>query len=568
MIEMPRMRKLHLLIASNGPKDIAYAEALAVRVSRDASIEVRAIVDEVPHRLSQEIAVLQNRSLIPKTTEKSEHDALEFYRRQAFELVEWADLLVLAPIDADNLAKMLAGVADTFFLEVLRGWNTSKRIILVPGMSTHMWEHPITKRHLSKINRKWNWVRIWEDPILWKYSESYPKRIIKWDGFKTLINIIKNNADVLLMGQDIDPEHPTDFFETVRDAHSLPVELWLTILEYSGDWEMAQALGFREANIKRPAEWTLAPANTLDPICVYLHELEWALLSGSLKEIYNKLSEAPPNLADISPRAVKLIMKFDLTSVLTYLEINKHTLFWNTFSGKTLPTKASVSWARPSILEWWKKSPSFLEKHYDHEAMNGASMLGHIQVLEWWRRSGLPLNYTDAALEQATIKGQLSVLEWWRDSAMQDDRIILKPGKSLGLAAQYGNWQAIQWWDASGIPVALGDRVCKIASAYGQVEVLDMWRKLKGENMPYDYRVLNEPTKKGLINVLEWWKKFARGQLPGLDGRTHKVQYKTCDIEEALEDSIGDQKEVRRWWAENGLNLGLRTNEWMKTRSL
>jgi len=54
-----------------------------------------------------------------------------------------------------------------------------------------------------------------------------------------------------------------------------------------------------------------------------------------------------------------------------------------------------------------------------------------------------------------------------------------------------------------------------------------------------------------------------------MNGRKGKrVEYKTMDIEEALEDSLGDQTKVRRWWAENGLNLGLDTTEWMKVRHI
>ena len=60
------------------------------------------------------------------------------------------------------------------------------------------------------------------------------------------------------------------------------------------------------------------------------------------------------------------------------------------------------------------------------------------------------------------------------------------------------------------------------------------------------------------------------GESEGDDGagRKHRVEYKTCDIEEALEDAIGDPQPVRRWWARNGLNLGLRTSEWMKSRCI
>jgi len=56
----------------------------------------------------------------------------------------------------------------------------------------------------------------------------------------------------------------------------------------------------------------------------------------------------------------------------------------------------------------------------------------------------------------------------------------------------------------------------------------------------------------GYANVLEWWKRT------GL-----RVEYKICDVEEALEDGVDDVRgeEVRRWWALNGLNLGVGTSE-------
>ncbi len=70
------------------------------------------------------------------------------------------------------------------------------------------------------------------------------------------------------------------------------------------------------------------------------------------------------------------------------------------------------------------------------------------------------------------------------------------------------------------------------------------------------------------MRVLDWWKAYAQGALPGMNGRRAKrVEYKTMDIEEALEDSLGDQTAVRKWWAENGL-FGLPTSEWMKSRYL
>ncbi len=55
---------------------------------------------------------------------------IEFYKQQAYELCDWADMLVLAPIDADTFAKMLHGFTDCLLLEVLRGWGYYQKDIV------------------------------------------------------------------------------------------------------------------------------------------------------------------------------------------------------------------------------------------------------------------------------------------------------------------------------------------------------------------------------------------------------------------------------------------------------
>jgi hypothetical protein len=77
--------------------------------------------------------------------------------------------------------------------------------------------------------------------------------------------------------------------------------------------------------------------------------------------------------------------------------------------------------------------------------------------------------------------------------------------------------------------------------------------------MIFDNQVLVGATKNGHASVLEWWKRS------GLS-----VEYKTCDIEEAMEDAVGGggEGEVREWWSRNGLNLGVGTSEWMKVKTL
>jgi phosphopantothenoylcysteine decarboxylase len=67
------------------------------------------------------------------------------------ELRRWADLLVIAPLDANTLAKLANGLADNCLTCVWRAWDTRRPVILAPAMNTLMWEHPLTRRHLLQI---------------------------------------------------------------------------------------------------------------------------------------------------------------------------------------------------------------------------------------------------------------------------------------------------------------------------------------------------------------------------------------------------------------------------------
>jgi phosphopantothenoylcysteine decarboxylase len=67
------------------------------------------------------------------------------------ELRKWADLLLVAPLDANTLAKFANGLADNCLTCVYRAWNPARPILLAPAMNTFMWEHPATQRHLNQL---------------------------------------------------------------------------------------------------------------------------------------------------------------------------------------------------------------------------------------------------------------------------------------------------------------------------------------------------------------------------------------------------------------------------------
>jgi phosphopantothenoylcysteine decarboxylase len=67
------------------------------------------------------------------------------------ELRRWADLLLIAPLDANTLAKLANGLADNCLTCVWRAWEWARPVVLAPAMNTLMWENPATRRHLRQI---------------------------------------------------------------------------------------------------------------------------------------------------------------------------------------------------------------------------------------------------------------------------------------------------------------------------------------------------------------------------------------------------------------------------------
>lgn len=83
------------------------------------------------------------------------------------ELRRWADVLVIAPLSANSLAKMVNGLSDGLLLSVVRAWDTTglidgvdgkgrkKRIFVAAAMNTAMWRHPVTGRQIRVLEEEW-----------------------------------------------------------------------------------------------------------------------------------------------------------------------------------------------------------------------------------------------------------------------------------------------------------------------------------------------------------------------------------------------------------------------------
>ncbi|KAH0464610.1 hypothetical protein IEQ34_007396 [Dendrobium chrysotoxum] len=67
------------------------------------------------------------------------------------ELRKWADILVIAPLSANTLAKIAGGLCDNLLTCIVRAWDYSKPLYVAPAMNTSMLNNPFTRRHLNTI---------------------------------------------------------------------------------------------------------------------------------------------------------------------------------------------------------------------------------------------------------------------------------------------------------------------------------------------------------------------------------------------------------------------------------
>lgn len=77
------------------------------------------------------------------------------------ELRKWADIMLIAPLSANTLAKIANGITDNLLTSIIRCWGPTsgtagqgsqkKPILVAPAMNTFMYTHPMTAKQLKLI---------------------------------------------------------------------------------------------------------------------------------------------------------------------------------------------------------------------------------------------------------------------------------------------------------------------------------------------------------------------------------------------------------------------------------
>lgn len=141
--------KPHILLAASGSVAAIKFESLCRSLSEWA--EVKAVATK------SSLHFVDRSSLPRDVTLYTDDEEWSSWKKIGdgvlhIELRKWADIMIIAPLSANTLAKIAGGLCDNLLTCIVRAWDYSKPLYISPAMNTFMWNNPFTKRHLDATN--------------------------------------------------------------------------------------------------------------------------------------------------------------------------------------------------------------------------------------------------------------------------------------------------------------------------------------------------------------------------------------------------------------------------------
>ncbi|RMZ78945.1 hypothetical protein DV737_g3701, partial [Chaetothyriales sp. CBS 132003] len=175
--------KHHVLLAATGSvatiKIPLIAQALAVHENISIRIVLTRSAEEFLQGQSAEQPELHSLLRTVPNVDGIYHDSDEWAKPWVrgdkilhIELRRWAHVMLIAPLSANSLAKMVNGISDGLLMSVVRAWDTTglidgrKKVIYVAlAMNTAMYRHPITQKQVKILEQDWGqppdgWVKV------------------------------------------------------------------------------------------------------------------------------------------------------------------------------------------------------------------------------------------------------------------------------------------------------------------------------------------------------------------------------------------------------------------------
>src|SRR5882757_6554907 len=129
----------------------AYKSAVLTRLLVKAGAEVKVVMTPAAKDFVTPLS-LSTLSKNPVLTDLAEADTWANHVM----LGRWADIMLIAPLSCNTLAKMAGGICDNLLMAVYL--SATCPVVVAPAMDEDMWHHPSTKENIKKIGSFGNMV--------------------------------------------------------------------------------------------------------------------------------------------------------------------------------------------------------------------------------------------------------------------------------------------------------------------------------------------------------------------------------------------------------------------------
>jgi phosphopantothenoylcysteine decarboxylase len=146
---------MNLLIGVTGSvATIKLVDLVNLIKERNPTVDIKIVFTENSKHFINNLILSTIENLVEKF--HSDSDEWESWSARGdpvlhIELRKWLDVLLIAPLSANTLAKISNGICDNLLTSVVRAFDVDKRLIVAPAMNTFMYENPITKRQLDSV---------------------------------------------------------------------------------------------------------------------------------------------------------------------------------------------------------------------------------------------------------------------------------------------------------------------------------------------------------------------------------------------------------------------------------
>lgn len=144
--EKPKFEALKILLCVSGGISAYKAVDLASSLVSQGAF-VKTAMTEAARRL---VGAKSFEAVTNSTVFTNLWDSVEKFRIEHVSLVEWADIVVVAPATANIIGKVANGICDDLVSTILCVcW--SKLVLLAPAMNVDMWNNPALQRNVKAV---------------------------------------------------------------------------------------------------------------------------------------------------------------------------------------------------------------------------------------------------------------------------------------------------------------------------------------------------------------------------------------------------------------------------------